>query len=152
MDSLLFKDIINNYVISMNSVYTVYIKLRYNKDNLFMAMIIFLAKYYNNDISRIMKPSIYKNIKEAYYGGITEVYRPYEKNLFYYDVNSLYPFVALNDMPGLVCDKLIYYNHITDIEELFGFFYCKIEAPSNLYLGLLPPVRQNLGIVFPLGC
>ncbi len=66
-----------------------------------LAMKIYLSRYYRNNIPQINKPSIYKDLKQAYYGGITEVYRPYGENLFYYDVNSLYPFASLNDMPGL---------------------------------------------------
>jgi DNA polymerase type B, organellar and viral len=53
-------------------------------------------------------------------------------------------------MPGLECEKLTYFDDTTNIMDLFGFFYCKIEAPVNRYLGLLP-VRYNLGIIFPLG-
>ena len=34
---------------------------------------------------------------------MTEVYKPYGKNLLLYDVNSLYPFAALNPMPGINC-------------------------------------------------
>jgi len=49
---------------------------------------------------------MYHDIKQAYYGGITEVYKPYGRDLFYYDVNSLYPSVALKDMPGLGCSKI----------------------------------------------
>lgn len=115
-----------------------------------LAMKIYLNNYYNDNIPIINKPSIYKDIKQGYYGGITEVYKPYGENLFYYDVNSLYPFVALNDMPGLTCEKLTYYKDNSKISELFGFFYCEIESPKDLYLGLLP-IRVNLGIEFPLG-
>lgn len=34
-----------------------------------------------------------------YKGGRVEVYKTFGKNLFYYDVNSLYPYVMLNKMP-----------------------------------------------------
>jgi hypothetical protein len=115
-----------------------------------LAMKIFLSKYYNYNIPLINKPSIYKDIKQAYYGGMTEVYIPHGKDLYYYDVNSLYPFVALNDMPGLVANKIQFYHDNTNISDLFGFFYCKIVVSEDLYLGLLP-LRVNLGIEFPLG-
>lgn len=52
-------------------------------------------------------------------------------------------------MPGLDCTKLILFDYSQDITNLFGFFYCKIEAPSNAYLGLLA-VRYKSGIIFPL--
>lgn len=53
-------------------------------------------------------------------------------------------------MPGLNCNKIIYYNSNEDIDNLFGFFYCKIETSNNGFLGLLP-VRSSSGINFPLG-
>ena len=72
----------------------------------------FLNKYYKNNIPVINKSSLYSDIKQAYYGGITEVYRPYGNDLFYYDVNSLYPFVSFQSMPGLSCTKLTFYKDI----------------------------------------
>lgn len=115
-----------------------------------LAMKIYLNKYYNNNIPKIDKHSIYRDIKQGYYGGITEVYIPYGEDLYYYDVNSLYPFASLNDMPGLNCEKLVYYNKTPDLSNLFGFFYCKVETPKDLYLGLLP-IRSKFGIELPSG-
>lgn len=42
-----------------------------------LAVKIFLKNYYNDNIPTINKPSIYKDIKNSYYGGITEVYKPF---------------------------------------------------------------------------
>ena len=77
-----------------------------------LAYEIFTKDYLAEDkpIPLINKRDIYKDIKLGYYGGMTEVYKPYGENLYYYDVNSLYPYVALNDMPGLECNKLEYIN------------------------------------------
>lgn len=38
---------------------------------------IYLIQFYNHNIPNINKASMYKDIKQAYYGGIPEVYRPY---------------------------------------------------------------------------
>lgn len=65
-------------------------------------------------------------------------------------MNYLYPYVALQDMPGLICSKLNYYDDNQDICSLFGFYYCSIDAPLNSYLGLLP-LRTHTGLIFPLG-
>ena len=116
-----------------------------------LVMKIYLNKFYKDNIPSIKKPSIYADLKKAYYGGITEVYKPYGQNLFYYDVNSLYPFAALSSMPGLNCNKMDFIdNPYTDLDELFGFFYCDITTPINNYLGLLPIINKT-GIEFPLG-
>lgn len=110
----------------------------------------FLNKYYKNNIPLINKKSMFSDIRQAYYGGITEVYRPYGENLYYYDVNSLYPFAGLNDMPGLSCNKVLVYTN-PDLDKLFGFFFCYIDATNVKceYLGLLP-FRQDK-LIFPLG-
>lgn len=60
-----------------------------------LALRLFLKDQYNNNIPDVNKSSIYKDIKQAYYGGNTEVYRHCAFDLYYYDVNSLYPFVTL---------------------------------------------------------
>ncbi len=41
-----------------------------------LALIMYLDKYYNNNIPLVNKLSVYLYIKKAYYGGITEVYKP----------------------------------------------------------------------------
>jgi len=117
-----------------------------------LAMDIFLRRYYNNNIPLIKRKSIYNDIKSSYFGGVTEVYKPHGKHLYYYDVNSLYPYSALNPMPGLNC---VYHDKINKniselIEDLFGFYYCKIVTPSDSYLGLLP-TRTSEGLIMPLG-
>lgn len=115
-----------------------------------LALKIYLKDFYKNNIPNINKRSVYQDIKNAYYGGITEVYKPKGNDLYYYDVNSLYPFAALNDMPGLICDKITFYSDSPEVDTLFGFFYCRSQTPLNDYLGLLP-LRGDNGLSFPLG-
>jgi DNA polymerase elongation subunit (family B) len=81
---------------------------------------------------------------------MTEVYKPYGENLYYYDVNSLYPYVSLQDMVGLKCSKQEYINKHADLNTLFGFYYCDIKAPKDSYLCVLP-LRVDTGIIFPTG-
>lgn len=108
--------------------------------------------YHNEVIPLINNKTLYNEIKQAYYGGCTEVYKPYGQNLYYYDVNSLYPNVALNSLPGLQCTYLEFF-HDKDIDDLFGFFYCKIDTNNayNKYIGLLPYRTKKHGLLFPLG-
>lgn len=97
----------------------------------------------------IIKGNLYNDIKKAYYGGISEVYKPYGEDLLYYDVNSLYPYVALNPMCGNKYTYLESYSNKLKLKDLFGFFYCEIETDSN-YLGLLP-VHRVEGLIMPNG-
>jgi hypothetical protein len=109
-------------------------------------------KYYLkfSKIPLINKNNLFQFIYGSYYGGITEVYKPYGKNLTYADVNSLYPFAALNPMPGLKCKWLESYNtEGLDLSKLFGVFFAKVIT-NDQYLGLLP-VRTKSGLIFPSG-
>lgn len=74
----------------------------------------------------------------------------YGENLYYYDVNSLYPFVSLMDMPGSTCTKVDYYIGNVALDTLFGFYYCEVVSPPESYLGLLP-VRGKNKLHFPVG-
>lgn len=122
-----------------------------------LAMKIFCTYYlYNNTISIINKPKIFNDLKLSYYGGIVEVYKPYGENLKYYDVNSLYPFVAKNKLPLKLlsyCEFLT--ENLTEAKTLsdrFGFFKCRINtrnvAPK--YLGLLP-IHYDSKLIMPHG-
>lgn len=109
-------------------------------------------KYYIKDskIPLINTNNLFQFINSSYYGGITEVYKPHGKNLTYTDVNSLYPYAALNPMPGINCQWLESYNSEgLDLSKLFGVFYAKVIT-NEQYLGLLP-VRTKSGIIFPRG-
>jgi DNA polymerase type B, organellar and viral len=116
-----------------------------------LAVNIFKNKYYNNQyIPSINKLYLFNFIKQGYFGGITEVYIPHGKNLVYIDVNSLYPYAALNPMPG----NDSYYiesfdNKGLDLDNLFGFFYAKVKT-NNIYIGLLPIYKDNR-VIFPEG-
>lgn len=114
-----------------------------------LALNIFMSKYFKDNIPLISSKSVWADIKESYFGGITEVYMPYGEDLFYYDVNSLYPYAALNPMPGLESIFHDYCGRDIDINALFGFFHCEIENNSD-YFGLLP-YRTGNGIIMPNG-
>lgn len=100
-----------------------------------LAMKIFLMRFNKIDIPLINRRSLYEDLKKSYFWGITEVYKPYGENLYYYDVNSLYPYAALNPMPGLNCifDDAIN-SSLENITNLFGFYYCTVKT-NNGYLG-----------------
>ena len=89
-----------------------------------MALELFIVDHYKDNIPLIDNKTLFNDIKLAYYGGCTEVYRPFRENLYYYDVNSLYPFASLNDMPGLECTYMLAHQKKgLDLDNLFGFFY-----------------------------
>jgi len=115
-----------------------------------LAFDIYMDKYYKHNIALINNLEMYSFIKDGYFGAIPEVYKPYGEDLYYYDVNSLYPSAALNDMPGLNCTYIDYLTQSPNIDELFGFYYCEIECTTN-YLGLLPLRTSDGAVILPCG-
>lgn len=107
---------------------------------------IFRRYYYIKEVIPLVNiKKIYEDIKQSYYGGGTEIYIPYGKDLYYYDVNSLYPYVALNALPGVKCTYIEFFNTTKDIDDLFGFYYCKIDTNNTdiKYIGLLPCKKMD---------
>ena len=102
-----------------------------------------------NTIYQILGKPEY-NIRESYTGGAVDIYIPHNRisaffskvkaiftKLYYYDVNSLYPFVmATFDMP--IGKPIAFEGDIRKIDvQAFGFFYCKITSPDELLHPLL---------------
>lgn len=113
-----------------------------------LALNIYLKKYLGDTLLPVISQvNVFSHIKEAYYGGIAEVYKPWGRDLLYYDVNSLYPFVSKNVMPGHLCTYIENVKTL-DLSELFGFYYCKVKSKDS-YLGLLPVHKD--GLIMPNG-
>lgn len=94
-----------------------------------LAVKIFLTNHYHgkgNYLPLIKNRTIYEDLKQGYYSGLSEVYKGYGKNLYYYDVNSLYPYSALNDMIGNLCTYIETHTEDENLDiqkdKLFGFF------------------------------
>lgn len=86
--------------------------------------------------------NIFNELKQGYTGGSVDVYKPQGKNIYRYDVNSLYPYVMRNfPMP---VGKPIYFegdlNVLKDYnlkDKAFGFFEVEVEAPADMNIPLL---------------
>ena len=87
--------------------------------------------------------NVEKDIRESYTGGAVDVYIPHNRinnvldsfkayftKIYWYDANSLYPFVMANtSMP--VGKPIAFEGDIRKIDpSAFGFFYCKINSPE----------------------
>ena len=94
--------------------------------------------------------------RQSYCGGRTEVFKPLLNNQgFHYDINSMYPFVMLNEFP---VGKPDYYNTPNIAKEMFynwlenhnglGFIHAHVFIPKQH----IPPLPVKMGkLVFPCG-
>ena len=116
-----------------------------------LAMSIYKSLYMPKDTLYQMLGATEKDIREAYTGGRVDVFRshnsetpqPSDNNieLYYYDVNSLYPFIMSTlDMPT---GKPIAFNgNILRYEpDAKGFFYCEIDADDKL---ICPTLQRRI--------
>lgn len=95
-------------------------------------------------------------VRQAYFGGRTEIFKPVFDSeilgkdfLYYYDVNSLYPFV-MKEHP--YPDKFIKWTKgKRDFDRYeMGIWKCKVRVPQDMYIPPLP-IKFNERLIFPVG-
>jgi len=99
------------------------------------------------------------SVRDAFYGGRTEVFASYcnsllygeDYEIFHYDVCSLYPFVcSQKELPvgphEVIFSVDIDYSRLTPTHEdrYFGFVRCKVTPPKDDFLGILPARTKGM--------
>lgn len=118
-----------------------------------LALSIFRLKYYDVSNFPIHIPNKNEDtfIRRAYYGGHTDTYMPYGEDLYYYDVNSLYPFVMKEfPMPG---GEPVWHSNLEskDLDSMFGFIEAYVVCPKTIKKPFLPYRDKNNTLLFPTG-
>ena len=124
---------------------------------------LFRTYYYNENTIQLLPEYIDDFIRQSYKGGYTDVFKPYLKNGYYYDVNSLYPYVMSNyAYPGEIIDKFKIVDDIKsikdtnqdlffDINNFFGFIKVEVKCPENLNKPFLTYNHPEFGLITPVG-
>jgi hypothetical protein len=134
------KDLFNVYLLSSLTLSSFSLKL-------------FKLYYYKEDkyLIQPLSDNLENFIQKSYRGGIAEIYKPNLMNGYYYDINSLYPFVMkMFEMPlgkGIFCSL----ENSFDITKFFGFIEVEVESPKYLYIPFLTTVTDKKGCICPLG-
>jgi len=85
------------------------------------------------------------------YGGHADVYLPKGSNLFYYDVNSLYPYV-MKDSPMPIGPAKWNGNLVHhELESLYGFMEAYVKCPESMKRPFLPYRDEKGLLIFPTG-
>ena len=126
-----------------------------------LAFRIFRTHYLDKNIKLpVLINDTFKDIFKSYFGGAVDMYIPSNENgkqLYWYDVNSLYPSEMKNNkypvsllghFKGDISNKIEYSSLFTN-EENVGFYKVKITAPSIKHP--IIPTRLNGRTIFPEG-
>lgn len=113
-------------------------------------MNLFRTKYLNTYFFRHSIDDLKTQFK-AYYGGRTEAFkRGVIEDYYYYDFNSLYPSVMLNDFPDPNTLRRNKENTKSYINSFEGISKVEIHCPDNIPIPLLP-YRTEFKLLFPKG-
>ncbi|KAL3537038.1 hypothetical protein ACH5RR_000404 [Cinchona calisaya] len=118
-----------------------------------LSLKIFRKKYFDDNTFHINIPTRNQDtfIRRGYYGGHVDVYKPYGENLYYYDVNSLYPFIMKSyPMP---CGVPVWKNNLEGVglDSLFGFIEAYVVCPTSISHPFLPYKDKFGTLLFPTG-
>nr|QHR86556.1 putative DNA polymerase [Picea sitchensis] len=117
-----------------------------------LAMKIYRMSFYDPNSFPIHLPSKNEDtfIRRGYYGGHSDMYIPYGENLYYYDVNSLYPYIMKTfNMPG---GKPVWHGDLQsqELSNLYGFIEAYVVCPSTITRPFLP-YKANNTLLFATG-
>ena len=116
-----------------------------------LSLKIFRMKYLKKNIPSLNR-ELDSFVRDGYFGGATDHYQLYGENLFYYDVNSLYPYAMLKDIP---LEPAGFHPHIApdDLKNgvFFGFCLAHIECPKDIPIPLLPHREVSGNVYYPTG-
>jgi len=99
------------------------------------------------------------DMRQAYFGGRTEIFRFYAPEIkdsyyYYYDVNSLYPFVMRNFRFPVSQPNIIEKPKLCDVVSNDGITEAFINAPKDVYIPVLPSkikVKYDKKLMFTIG-
>jgi len=113
-----------------------------------LAMKIYTSNYLkgNFNIPIISNRKVNFDIINALYGGRVEIFKPFIKKGYFYDVNSIYPAAMLMPMP--VGSPIFSTN--TNLKELFGIVFATVHVP-DLADPVLPKRLLYGRLIFPKG-
>jgi len=119
-----------------------------------LAFAIYRSKYLKDFKIPLITGQIFNDIRKSYTGGSTDMYIPHGKNIYAYDVNSLYPYV-MKECPVPIGNITYFEGDISKIDNNpYGFFEVEITAPNNLNIPILQ-TKINTGhgtrTISPLG-
>ncbi|KAF5182439.1 Dna polymerase, partial [Thalictrum thalictroides] len=108
-----------------------------------LSLKIFRQNFFDDETFHINIPNRNQDtfIRRGYYGGHVDVYKPHGENLYYYDVNSLYPYIMKSyPMPcGVFYSEELKFTRELGyhVIPLRGYLFEKKESPFDGFISQL---------------
>lgn len=114
---------------------------------------------YQKDFMYMCPKTTNDELRNAYFGGRTEIFRLYAPELkdayyYYYDINSLYPFVMRKYDYPISKPNIIQTPNKDVFMENNGITHAKVTTPDKLYIPVLPAkikLKTDTKLMFVLG-
>nr|YP_010044429.1 DNA polymerase [Trametes coccinea]QPF23670.1 DNA polymerase [Trametes coccinea] len=108
----------------------------------------FRTRFLNDFEIPVINGERYDFIKNSYYGGAVDIYKPYGRHLYWYDVNSLYPYIMRNyplpvGQPKIVVGDSSFIETIIKDENKFSFVVVEIECPDKRIVSFILPKKTK---------
>lgn len=117
------------------------------------AMMTFRKRFLKQDLPTYFEWNDF--IKKGYYGGRVEIFNMYAmecgKPYYYYDCNSEFPSVMYSNIFPVSKPRRVCYKEPDDCIGKCGIMECKVKAPPDLDIPLLPFRSPDGKLLFPLG-
>ncbi len=114
-----------------------------------LSMLIFRTKFLKVKIP-VLKRIDDSFIRQGYFGGATDYYKMKAENIYYYDVNSLYPYAMMQAMPYELIRKVKIFENNFNLNSFFGFLKVEVNSSKDIKIPLLPCKYQGKTI-YPTG-
>jgi len=111
-----------------------------------LAMRVFRTGFLDSFIPTLTQP-VDSLVRSAYFSGACDVYKKFGTGLYYYDINSLYPYAMINKLPGAYL-RTVY--QLSSLDDFFGFVQARVTYDGSKGVPLLP-LRTTTGVSYPTG-
>ena len=89
-------------------------------------------------------------IRKSYKGGTVDVFKPYMKKGYHYDINSLYPYV-MKEFKYPVGKGIFVSSNNINLDTFFGFVEVEVYCPNSIKIPLLTKYDKFKGLICPTG-
>lgn len=111
-----------------------------------LALRIFRTNFMSDFNIPVLNSDIDRFVRQSYLGGMTNYFQRSGETLYYYDINSLYPFCMRYKQP---LAPIKYHKFVNNLNNFFGFCLADLYCPKDLIPVI--PFKHEGKTIYPHG-